>query len=81
LIPIFGKFKFKKIVSIFRRKQFKNRWLSLAGPPSKDLLGYKTSIRKALFWLMGVALVAPWAQAAHLHNCSSLYDKFYLKFF
>jgi hypothetical protein len=27
---------------------------------------------------MGVALVAPSAQAAHLHNGSALYDKFYL---
>jgi len=64
LIPIFG--KFKKLVLSFRRKQFKIQWLSLAGPPSKDLLGYKTSLREALLWLMGVALVAPSAQAAHL---------------
>jgi hypothetical protein len=27
---------------------------------------------------MGVALVAPSAQAAHLHNGSALYDKLYL---
>jgi hypothetical protein len=48
----------KKLVLVFRRKQFKIQWLGLARPPSKNFLGYKTSLREAVLWLMGVALVA-----------------------